>query len=142
LTSTTLASPSVVRSQPDAVSRAASSSESTSLRAQPRGTRLTVRGAEGPDSGRGDTTRAYLRLLAHRLRAEAQRHRVEGVGGLLLAVHGEHDTRRVAQADLHGLHLGPGLGVPGRHHAHVDLGAVGAAGELDPAVLAGGQRDD
>ena len=45
-TSTTLASSADVRSQPDAVSRAASSSESTSLRAQPRVTRLTVRGAD------------------------------------------------------------------------------------------------
>ena len=55
-TSTTLASPSEVSSQPDAVSRAASSSESTSLRAQPNVTRLTVRRADsGADSGRGDT---------------------------------------------------------------------------------------
>ena len=45
-TSTTLASPSEVSSQPDAVSRAASSSESTSLRAQPSVTRLTVRRAD------------------------------------------------------------------------------------------------
>ena len=44
-TSTTLASSAEVSSQPDAVSRAASSSESTSLRAQPRVTRLTDRGA-------------------------------------------------------------------------------------------------
>ena len=42
-TRTTLASPSEVSSQPAAVSRAASSSESTSLRAQPSVTRLTVR---------------------------------------------------------------------------------------------------
>ena len=55
-TSTTLASLSEVSSQPDAVSRAASSSESTSLRAQPSVTRLTVRDA---DSERGDTPRAY-----------------------------------------------------------------------------------
>src|SRR2546430_11263776 len=53
-TRTTLASPSEVSSHPDAVSRAASSSESTSLRAQPSVTRLTVRGAE-----RCDTRRAY-----------------------------------------------------------------------------------
>src|SRR5271169_3671160 len=54
-TNTTLASPSEVRSQPDAVSRAASSSESTSLRAQPSVTRLTVRPA---DSDRADSDRA------------------------------------------------------------------------------------
>src|SRR5271166_2082906 len=54
-TNTTLASPSEVRSQPAAVSRAASSSESTSLRAQPSVTRLTVRGA---DLGRADSERA------------------------------------------------------------------------------------
>jgi len=48
LTSTTLASSRSVRVQPAASSRPASSSESTSLRAQPRVTRLTVRcGAEG-----------------------------------------------------------------------------------------------
>ena len=55
-TKTTLASSSSVSSQPEAVRRAASSSESTSLRAQPRVTRLTVRGA---DAGRRDTPRAY-----------------------------------------------------------------------------------
>ena len=53
-TSTTLASSSEVSSQPDAVSRAASSSESTSLRAQPSVTRLTVR-AGGREGGDGDT---------------------------------------------------------------------------------------
>src|SRR5579875_2284772 len=58
LTSTTLASSAEVRSQPDAVSRAASSSESTSLRAQPSVTRLTVRGADAGD-GRDGTRRAY-----------------------------------------------------------------------------------
>src|SRR3984885_11761515 len=65
-TSTTLASPSEVRSQPDAASRAASSSESTSLRAQPRVTRLTVRGADpgaGCDPEREDTPRAYATPL-------------------------------------------------------------------------------
>src|ERR1700744_4791625 len=61
-TSTTLASSAEVRSQPEAVRRAASSSESTSLRAQPSVTRLTVRaadpaGREGPDAE--DTRRAY-----------------------------------------------------------------------------------
>src|SRR5580700_2085306 len=61
-TSTTLASSAEVRSQPDAVRRAASSSESTSLRAQPSVTRLTVRAAGS--AGRGDpdgedTPRAY-----------------------------------------------------------------------------------
>jgi len=64
-TSTTLAASEEVRSQPEAVSRAASSSESTSLRAQPSVTRRTVRGGCGPvPAGRGDperegTPRAY-----------------------------------------------------------------------------------
>src|SRR5579863_9431609 len=64
-TSTTLASSAEVRFQPEAVRRAASSSESTSLRAQPSVTRLTDRGVCGPDAlGRGDpdgedTPRAY-----------------------------------------------------------------------------------
>src|ERR1700691_955274 len=73
-TSTTLASSAPVRSQPDEVSRAASSSESTSLRAQPSVTRLTVRGADSASAAetpaaetpaveetlREDTPRAYL----------------------------------------------------------------------------------
>src|SRR5271166_6171206 len=65
-TRTTLASPSEVSSQPAAVSRAASSSESTSLRAQPSVTRLTVRSADsaGADLARAEeeregTPRAY-----------------------------------------------------------------------------------
>src|SRR5579862_5063063 len=63
-TITTLASPAEVSSQPEAVSRAASSSESTSLRAQPSVTRLTVRGAdsvtpEGGDPAGDGTPRAY-----------------------------------------------------------------------------------
>ena len=65
-TRTTLASPSEVRSQPAAVSRAASSSESTSLRAQPSVTRLTVRaaglagaGLAGAEEEREGTPRAY-----------------------------------------------------------------------------------
>ena len=61
-TSTTLASPAEVSSQPEEVSRAASSSESTSLRAQPSVTRLTVRGADsatGEDPGGEGTPRAY-----------------------------------------------------------------------------------
>src|SRR5580658_8352501 len=70
-TRTTLASPSEVRSQPAAASRAASSSESTSLRAQPRVTRLTVRapdldaaglsgaGLAGTEEEREGTPRAY-----------------------------------------------------------------------------------
>ena len=45
----------------DEVSRAASSSESTSLRAQPSVTRLTVRDADFGGPGRGDTRRAYPR---------------------------------------------------------------------------------
>ena len=62
-TRTTLASPSEVSSQPAAVSRAASSSESTSLRAQPSVTRLTVRsdpaGLEGAGLEGEGTPRAY-----------------------------------------------------------------------------------
>src|SRR6202167_1221862 len=101
-TSTTLASSAGVSSQPDAVSRAASSSESTSLRAQPSVTRLTVRRA---DAGRGatpleDTPRAYpggqldwlARLGARGIAgdggawAEAQGLRLGGGNGLALAV--------------------------------------------------------
>src|SRR5580693_6902964 len=65
-TSTTLASSAEVRSQPEAVSRAASSSESTSFRAQPRVTRLTVRGADSADPPGPellDTPRAYATRL-------------------------------------------------------------------------------
>src|SRR6185312_4216338 len=96
-TRTTLASPSEVSSQPDAVSRAASSSESTSLRAQPSVTRLTVLGA---DSGCEDTTRSLPRGLGGLPRAEAQRHRHRAVGVLALAVHGENDPARVTQPDV------------------------------------------
>src|ERR1700751_3645973 len=76
LTSTPLASSAEVRSQPDALSRAASSSESTSLRAQPSVTRLTVRGVRGSaeptdpaeplrrgDPAGEDTPRAYATAI-------------------------------------------------------------------------------
>src|SRR6516165_9492134 len=120
-TSTTLASPSEVSSQPAAVSRAASSSESTSLRAQPSVTRLTVRiadpagrgdpeGEDTPESLRGELgapvrlsglgTRRRTRL-GTALRAEAQVRDCVGVRALFLAVHREEDSARIAQDHLH-----------------------------------------
>src|SRR5260370_459226 len=101
-TSTTLARPAEVRSQPDAVSRAASSSDSTSLRAQPRVTRLTVRGAdregvdvEGPE--RGDTPRAYL---ADRAVAPGLKISVTSSGSLWTLGSGDGSPRVLSGLDV------------------------------------------
>src|SRR6201986_4994061 len=136
LTRTTSASsPSPRSSQPPAASRAASSSESTSLRAQPSVTRLTVRGRAGSEaSGREGTPADYgtargaragsarraggqagapggrrgdLHLLG---RADAERHRLVGAGGLLLPVDFQDNPFRVAQAQVDRLGFLPALG--------------------------------
>src|SRR5271165_483563 len=158
-TSTTPASSAEVKSQPDAVSRAASSSESTSLRAQPSVTRLTVRitdpagrgdpeGEDTPESLRGEQgppvrltglgTRRRTRLGAGRgtaRRTEVQRHREGGVDEMSRTVHREGDPAGVAQPDAHRLVLRPGHGAARRDDPHEDLRAVAGPGEQDPTLL-------
>src|SRR5580700_1253221 len=100
-TSTTLASSAEVRSQPDAVRRAASSSESTSLRAQPSVTRLTDREfwgvcGSGPP-GRGEPERE----------GTARAYAVSGAARSLLAGPGLAGLGLPARASRPGL-TGPG----------------------------------
>src|SRR5215469_14966403 len=121
LTTTTSASGRSVSTQPAVSNRAASSSESTSLRAQPRVTRRTVRSAAGgvtlfsgtpedygtcpPRSVRGHArSRAHVWSAGELLtRTEAQRDRVAHGArpATVLPVHGEHDRAGVAQLHVH-----------------------------------------
>src|ERR1019366_4844491 len=160
LTSTTSVSPPSASVQPPASSRAASSSESTSFRAQPSVTRLTVRpvtrgafwlddtpadygkpaGAKSPAGGCDRSRISAGRLL---VRAETERHwlarRVRG--DRVLPVHRQRDATGVAEHHLHRAVLGPLLRRAGVDDAAEDR-LAGRRGQLNPAVRRGGQMDD
>ena len=151
--------------QPAASSRPASSSESTSLRAQPRVTRLTVRPAPAgsPDStAHRQTTVSPAACRPRRLRTasaraqpvaagqlrpwpEAQRHRLAGrarlsPGSCRSRSAGSRPGCRSAWSPR--VLERPGLRCSRSAHSPVRSGSRRRRGELDPAVLDGGQPDD
>src|SRR5215469_11936389 len=165
LTRTTSASAPSARVQPAASSRAASSSESTSLRAQPSVTRLTLRLAAGfcrlddtpadygkPAHGMALATPFSPAALQHPrtvrrsaegllARAEAERQRVTLADrDRVPAVHRQRHAAWIADHQAHRLALDPVHGAAGAHDALIDL-LSGRRGEHHPAVCAGRQAD-
>src|SRR6185369_1662161 len=168
LTRTTSApsvSPGPVTVQPAPSSRAASSSESTSLRAQPREIRLTVRPARPAVGSRDGTPADYGKPASaapadaptHHSPArggsgragrppltgpEAERDRLVGAGRRPggRAVHDQRDPARVAELHADRVVHHPVPVRSRRDDAAEDRPAV-AGGQVDPAVLRGDQPD-
>src|SRR2546430_4958882 len=131
--------PSVVTCQPSAASRAASSSESTSLRAQPRVSRATRRLA-GLDTPRGTGPVRHRRPRPTRVSIPAAAQPVEHLVQLVRLDQHLARLRPLTRPDdaarLHQVHQPPGLGEPDpqlalQHRGRAELRADHQLGGLD-----------